>query len=74
MFGDLTTVSFGYSQGWDEVRKRGDPTFKEPVDRRSYRLGLSQIVTPSLIMGFAFETITDEGYLNNPYRSMRYLE
>jgi len=74
LFGDLTTISFGYSQGWDEVRKRGDPTFEEPVDRRSYRLGLSQVVTLSLIMGFAFETITDEGYLHNPYRSMRYLD
>ena len=74
LFGDLTTISFGYSQGWDEVRKRGDPGFEEPVDRRSYRLGLSQVVTPSLIMGFAFETITDEGYLHNPYRSMRYLD
>jgi len=74
MFGDLTTLSFGYSQGWDEVRKRGDPGFNEPVDRRSYRLSLSQVLTPSLIMGFAFETITDEGYLQNPYRSMRYLD
>jgi hypothetical protein len=74
MFGDLTTLSFGYSQGWDEVRKRGDPGFNEPVDRRSYRLGVSQVLTPSLIMGFAFETITDEGYLQNPYRSMRYLD
>src|SRR5512140_3417321 len=24
LFGDLTTISFGYSQGWDDVRKRGD--------------------------------------------------
>ena len=74
LFGDLTTISFGYSQGWDEVRKRGDPGFEEPVDRRSYSFGVSQVVTPSLIMGFAFETITDEGYLHNPYRSMRYLD
>jgi len=74
LFGDLTTISFGFSRGWDEVRKRGDPEFEEPVDRRSYRLGLSQIVTPSLMMGFAYETITDEGYLNNPYRSVRYLD
>jgi hypothetical protein len=74
LFGDLTTVSFGYSQGWDEVRKRGDPEFSEDVDRRSYRLGLSQIVTSKLMMGFAYETITDEGFLNNPYRSVRYLD
>ena len=74
MFGDLTTVSIGFSRAWDTVRKRGDPTFEEPIDRWSYRLGLSQIVTPALMMEFALETITDEGYLNNPYRSARYLD
>jgi hypothetical protein len=74
LFGDLTTVSFGFSRGWDEVRKRGDGEFSEDVDRRSYRLGVSQIVTPKLMMSFAYETITDEGFLNNPYRSVRYLD
>lgn len=74
LFGDLTTVSLGFSRGWDEVRKRGDQAFSEPVDRRSYRLGVSQIVTPKLMMGLGFETITDEGFLNNPYRSVRYLD
>jgi hypothetical protein len=39
IFGDLTTVSFGFSQGWDEVRKRDDNAFNETVDRRSYRFG-----------------------------------
>lgn len=74
LFGDLTTLTFGFSRGWDEVRKRGDREFSEPVDRRSYRVGLTQIVTPSLMMGLAYETITDEGFLNNPYRSVRYLD
>ena len=74
MFGDLTTVSFGFSRGWDEVRRRGDGDFEEPVDRRSYRVGVTQVVTPSLMMNLAYETITDEGFLNNPYRSVRYLD
>jgi len=74
LFGDLTTLSLGFSRGWDEVRKRGDSEFEEPVDRRSYRVGLSQIVTPTMMLGLAFETITDEGFLNNPYRSVRYLD
>ncbi len=74
LFGDLTTVSFGYSQGWDEVRRRGDKAFKETIDRRNYRLGLNQIITPSLMMGLNYELITDEGFLNNPYRSVRYLD
>jgi len=74
LFGELTTLSMGFSRGWDEVRKRGDAEFDEPVDRRSYRVGLSQIVTPKLMLGLAYETITDEGFLNNPYRSVRYLD
>jgi Protein of unknown function (DUF3570) len=74
VFGDLTTVSFGFSQGWDEVRKNGDDAFEETVDRRNYRFGLQQIVTPRLMAGLNYEVITDEGFLNNPYRSVRYLD
>ena len=74
MFGDLTTVSFGFSRGWDEVRRNGDNEFVEPVDRRTWRAGLSQIVTPSLMMGLSYELVSDEGFLNNPYRSVRYLD
>ena len=74
IFGDLVTVSFGFSQGWDEVRKNGDNTFEETVDRRNYRFGLQLIVTPRLMTGLNYEAITDEGFLNNPYRSVRYLD
>jgi hypothetical protein len=74
MFGDLTTVSFGFSRGWDEVRRRDDDEFSESVDRRTWRLGLSQIVTPTLLLGLSYELVSDEGYLNNPYRSVRYLD
>jgi hypothetical protein len=74
LFGDLTNLSFGYSRGWDEVRKRGDPEFSEPVDRSTWRIGLSQILTPTLMVGMNWELVSDEGYLNNPYRSVRYLD
>ncbi len=74
LFGDLTNLSFGYTRGWDEVRKRGDPEFSEPVDRSSYRIGLTQILTPELMLGFNWELVSDEGFLNNPYRSVRYLD
>lgn len=74
LFGDLTTLSLGFSRGWDEVRKRGDLTFAEKTDRRSYRAGLSQILTKNLIMSAGLEVITDEGFLNNPYRSVRYVD
>jgi hypothetical protein len=74
LFGDLTNLSFGFARSWDEVRKRGDREFSESIDRSTYRLGLSQIVTPRLMTGFNFEVITDEGFLNNPYRSVRYVD
>src|SRR6185369_11645257 len=48
MFGDLTTVSLGYSQGRDKVGSSVDPTFAEEVERRSYRLGVTQVLTRNL--------------------------
>ncbi len=74
MFGNLTTVSMGYSQAWDEVRQNNDATFLAEVDRRNYRVGISQVLTPKLLMGLNYEAITDEGFLNNPYRSVRFFD
>src|SRR5690606_34157231 len=73
-FGDLTNFSLGYSLGNDEVGRRGDPDFSDTVQRQNYRLGLSQILTKNLLLGLSFETITDEGFLNNPYRSVRFAD
>jgi hypothetical protein len=74
VFGGLTTISMGYGSGSDEVRRRGDPDFNDTVDKQMYRVGVSQVVTRNLLLGFAFETMADEGFLNNPYRSVRYLD
>jgi hypothetical protein len=74
MFGDLTTVSLYFTRGWDDVTRRGDATFSDKVDRRIYGIDVSQIATKSLILGLSFETITEEGFLNNPYRQVRFLD
>jgi len=74
MFGNMTTVSMGYLRSWDTVENNTDPTFSEDVDRQNYQLGLTQVITRDMLMQVNFETITDEGYLNNPYRSVRYLD
>ncbi len=73
MFGDLTTISFGYARGNDTVGQNGNDSFEETIDRQNYRFGLSQILTKNLIMGFNYENINDEGFLNNPYRNYRFL-
>ena len=72
MFGDLTTLTLSYGLGDDTVRSSVDETFEEPLDRQIYGVGLSQILTGDLIMSLNVETVTEEGYLNNPYRSVRY--
>jgi hypothetical protein len=41
---------------------------------RSYDIDWSQILTKNLIAGVNFNVITDNGYLANPYRSIRYLD
>lgn len=74
VFANMTTVSMGYSVGSDVVGKRGDSSFSQDIDRQHYRIGVSQILTKNLLLGLSFETITDEGYLNNPYRSVRYID
>ncbi|MDJ0831968.1 MAG: DUF3570 domain-containing protein [Gammaproteobacteria bacterium] len=74
MFGDLTTVSLGYAQGDNIVGNSADPNFSEESNSRSFRISMTQVLTKDLIMALALETITDEGYLNNPYRSVRYLD
>lgn len=74
LFGDLTTVRLGFSRGWDDVRQRGAPDFAAQVDRRSYAVDVSQIITRNLIAGASWETVTEEGFLNNPYRQVRYLD
>ena len=73
-FGDLTTLSLSYSRGDDEIRRRGDESFLEEAQRQKFGFGLTQVVTKNLIMGFNAENISDEGYLNNPYRAIRFLD
>jgi len=72
MFGDLTTLSLSYSYGDDVVGRVDNPDFAEDNTRQTYSVGLTQILTRNLITAVNFETITDEGFLNNPYRSVRY--
>ena len=82
MFGDLTTLSLSFKRGWDRIERdikvngviRNDPTFHQQADHRGYSLGLSQIITRSLIADFNYEVLTDQGYLANPYRKILVLD
>ena len=73
MFGDLTTVSIGYAHGDNTVGKTGDASFKEISQTDKFTLSLAQVITKNLIMSAALDVTTDLGYLNNPYRKVRYV-
>ncbi len=74
MFGDLTTLTLSYALGDDLVRRSDDPAFERKLDKQIYGVGVTQILTKNLISTLNVETLTEEGYLNNPYRSVRYLD
>jgi Protein of unknown function (DUF3570). len=72
-FGDLTTVSLNTSFGEDFISRNDDPTFEEQeAERRRYSINISQILTKNLIAALSVESAVDEGYLQNPYRTIRY--
>jgi len=73
-FGDLTTLSISYARGWDKVMRNGDDDFQEHTDRQTYGVDLSQVVTPNMVVNLSYASITEDGYLHNPYRSARYLD
>lgn len=75
LFGDLTTVSLGFTNSRNRVGENNGISgiaVKGFSTSRSFEGGLSQVVTKDLIAGVALAVITDQGYLANPYRSIRY--
>jgi hypothetical protein len=73
-FGDLSTLGISYARGADTVRRNGDDNFEAETDRQTYRVDFSQVITKNLIVNLNYEGVTDEGFLNNPYRQVRYLD
>jgi hypothetical protein len=82
MFGDLTTESFGFTHGFDKVGRveHGivDRSFNgnghADADHRNWSLGVSQVLTRNLLLGLNFETDESDGYLQSPYRQVRFVD
>ena len=79
MFGDLTTVTLGFTDSRNKVGENNGTANLPKIawlghaESRSYEGGLSQVITKNLIAGATLEVITDQGLLSNPYRSIRYI-
>ena len=72
VFGGMTTIAMAYAHG-DDVVGRVDTDFEDGVDRDTWMLGLSQVLTPRLLGNVNYEAVTEDGFLANPYRSARIL-
>lgn len=70
MFGGMTTVALGYSRGTDDVGRK-DVGFFDHARHWRYRLGVTQILSPTWLMTLNGEVVSDDGYLGSPYRSAR---
>ena len=77
LFGDLTTISFGYRYGDNDIGRNVagvlDPDFNEQMKTQGFSAGVSQVLTRNMILALNYEVVTDEGFLRSPYRSVRYI-
>ncbi len=71
-FGGMTTLSLEAGFGDDTVGRNGDDSFTAGVKRYNYKLGWTQVLSSSWIAALNMQVDLDEGFLNNPYRSVRY--
>jgi hypothetical protein len=70
MFGALTTLTLGYSRGFDDIFDNTQANFKETADHQNYHASLSQVLTKKMLLSLNYDAVTDEGYLQNPYRNV----
>jgi hypothetical protein len=68
VFGNMTTIKLGFTRGKDDVGKKGEGFFDYAKHWR-YRLGVTQILTPSWLATLNLEAVSDDGFLGSPYRA-----
>lgn len=71
-FGGMTTLSLEAGMGDDTVGRNGDESFSADVKRFNYKFGWTQVLSSSWIAALNMQVDLDEGFLNNPYRSVRF--
>ena len=71
VFGGMTAINMGYTRASDNVSRTDDPTFADVAKHWQYRLGVTQVLSPTWLMSANVEAISDSGFLGNPYRAAR---
>lgn len=70
VFGGMTTLALGYTRAHDKVGRKGEG-FIDSATHWRYRLGLTQILTPTWLASLNWEAVSDDGMLGSPYRVAR---
>jgi hypothetical protein len=70
VFGGMTTLALGFTRAEDKVGRKGEGLFDHALHWR-YRLGLTQILSPTWIASINWEAVADDGFLGSPYRVAR---
>ncbi len=70
VFGGMTTVAMGYTRASDKVGQKGVGFF-DSARHWQYRLGVTQILSPTWLVSANLEAVADDGYLGSPYRAAR---
>jgi hypothetical protein len=70
VFGGMTTINLGFTKGDDKVGETGRGFF-DKAEHWRYRIGATQILSPTWLLSVSGEAVSDEGYLGNPYRAAR---
>jgi hypothetical protein len=70
VFDGLTTINLGYAESHADIGK-AHTDFSDHADTYQYKLGISQVVTKSVLATLNYEAILQDGYLQSPYRSAR---
>lgn len=70
---DATTGQIINDPSFGGFDKNGHPISSKSANHRGYAVGVSQILTRNLIASFNYEVLTDEGYLQSPYRKILFL-
>ena len=70
VFGGMTTLTLGYTRGSDQVGRK-DIGFFDTATHWRYRLGMTQILSPTWLASANMEAVSDDGFLGSPYRVAR---
>lgn len=73
-FGDMSTVSLALGLGNDVIESSTDSGFEEQAKHTQLTVGLTQVLHKNLIANLSLNKTVDEGYLQNPYRFIRYID